>query len=106
MSAPSSVLYNFRLLSALRSDDPAQVQPFLDEAAKSGPAQTGVLLGMAVRVGTSETSILTELMAVPIIQSILALPNIDVNAPVAENSRSTALHIAAESGRTDAGETS
>ncbi len=46
----NSVLYNFRLLSALRSDDPAQVQPFLEEAKTGG---TGELLGTAVKVGTS-----------------------------------------------------
>jgi hypothetical protein len=54
MASTASVLYNFRLLSALRSDDPAQVQPFLDEVSGAGTAQGGSLLGMAVKVGTSE----------------------------------------------------
>lgn len=44
-----------------------------------------------------------KLTKVPIIQSILALPNININAPIAEGSKSTALHVAAESGRVDAG---
>lgn len=48
----SQALYNFRLLSALRSDDAAQVQAFIDEAAND-PARSGVLLGTAVKVGTS-----------------------------------------------------
>jgi hypothetical protein len=103
MASTPSVLYNFRLLAALRSDDPAQVQPFLDEAANTGPAQTGALLGMTVRVGTRESTPKNQLTVVPIIQSILALPNIDINAPISEGTKVTALHTAAESGRTDAG---
>lgn len=51
MPSGSSVLYNFRLLAALRSDDPSQLHTFLDD---EGHAQTGALLGMAVKAGTSE----------------------------------------------------
>lgn len=43
-------------------------------------------------------------MAVPVIQSILARPGIDVNAPIGEGTKTTALHAAAESGRADVGE--
>lgn len=56
-STSSSALYNFKLLQALRSDDPSQVQPFLDEV-KGDPTRAGNLLGMAVKIGTSEYSIL------------------------------------------------
>lgn len=64
-SAPNA-LYNFRLLEALRSDDPTQVQPFLDELRGGAGAQqeqgqgsgdedkAGRLLGMAVRVASGE----------------------------------------------------
>ena len=62
-SAPNA-LYNFRLLEALRSDDPKQVQPFLDElkgGSTAGQApgpeaedKAGRLLGMAVRVASGE----------------------------------------------------
>jgi hypothetical protein len=34
----------------------------------------------------------------------LAKPDIDINAPVDVNGRSTPLHVAAESGRADVGE--
>ena len=55
MAQPTSsqALYNFRLLSALRSDDASQVQAFIDEAA-GDPSLSGALLGTAVKVGTSE----------------------------------------------------
>lgn len=104
MASTASVLYNFRLLAALRSDDSAQVQPFLDEVSGAGTAQGGSLLGMAVKVGTSEYGSGVELISVPVIQSILALPNIDINAPISEGTSATALHVAAENGRVDAGE--
>jgi hypothetical protein len=48
----SQALYNFRLLSALRSDDASQVQAFIDEA-EGDPTRSGALLGTAVKVGTS-----------------------------------------------------
>ncbi|WVR00350.1 hypothetical protein IAU59_007493 [Kwoniella sp. CBS 9459] len=98
-SAPASALYNFKLLSALRSDDPAQVQPFLDElkpSTKSVEGQedlekAGKLLGIAVRVA-----------AVPIIAQILQSPGIpSPNLPVASGSTTTALHVASEIGRAD-----
>ena len=49
----SQALYNFRLLSALRSDDASQVQAFIAES-EGDPARSGALLGTAVKVGTSE----------------------------------------------------
>lgn len=59
-STPASALYNFRLLEALRSDDPRRVQPFLDELQPStmsadgmeDAAKSGKVLGMAVRVAS------------------------------------------------------
>jgi hypothetical protein len=60
--APAEVLYNFKLLEALRSDDPAQVMPFLAEL-KAGAsaaenqqdaAKAGRLLGMAVKVASGK----------------------------------------------------
>ena len=61
-STPASALYNFRLLEALRSDEPAKVQPFLDELRPSSSSADGMedatragkLLGMAVRVASGE----------------------------------------------------
>ncbi|ORY26692.1 putative Oxysterol-binding protein [Naematelia encephala] len=100
LTAPSSALYNFRLLEALRSDDPAQVQPFLDELRPSSSSvggqedvsKAGRLLGMAVRVAS-----------VPILTLILSSPNIpSPNLPVQPGSMSTPLHVASEIGRADA----
>lgn len=56
-SAPTAALYNFRLLSALRSGNPNDVQPYIDELANaSNPeASPGRLLGMAVRVASGES---------------------------------------------------
>ena len=57
---PAEALYNFRLLSALRSDDPGQLQKFLDEIspnageASEDGAKAGKLLAMAVRVAPGE----------------------------------------------------
>ena len=61
-STPSSALYNFKLLEALRSDDPKQVHPFVDElkpsptsaAGQADVLKAGNLLGMAVRVASGE----------------------------------------------------
>ncbi|TYJ57130.1 hypothetical protein B9479_002231 [Cryptococcus floricola] len=92
-NAPPSALYNFRLLAALRSEDPAQIQPFLNQI-KAGPNgedvdKAGQLLGMAVRVAN-----------VPIVSLILAsVPS--PNLPVAPNSSETSLHVASELGRVD-----
>ncbi|WWC91583.1 uncharacterized protein L201_006529 [Kwoniella dendrophila CBS 6074] len=97
--ASANALYNFRLLSALRSDNAAEVQPFLDEltpSARSAEGQddlekAGRLLGMAVRVAS-----------VPIINQILQSPSIpDPNLPVNPGSQTTPLHIAAEIGRAE-----
>ncbi|KAK8853109.1 hypothetical protein IAR55_003810 [Kwoniella newhampshirensis] len=97
--APPSALYNFRLLSALRSDDPAQVKPFLDELKPSSHSaegfedteKAGKLLGMAVRIATVST-----------IREILASPHIpSPNLPVNSGSHATALHVASEVGRAD-----
>jgi hypothetical protein len=60
----SSALYSFRLLEALRSDDPARVQPFIEELRPSrgsvegqeDTARAGKLLGMAVRVASGSFS--------------------------------------------------
>ncbi|KAL7418318.1 hypothetical protein Q5752_006776 [Cryptotrichosporon argae] len=96
-ATPSSALYNFRLLSALRSENPSAVQPFIDELSSSPEglapdAAAGRLLGMAVRVATVNTLAL-----------ILASPNVaSPNLPVSDKSKATALHVAAEIGRADA----
>ncbi|CAD6572572.1 MAG: hypothetical protein TREMPRED_000577 [Tremellales sp. Tagirdzhanova-0007] len=98
-STPASALYNFRLLEALRSDEPAKVQPFLDELRPSSSSAAGMedatragkLLGMAVRVAS-----------VPIVSQIITSPNVSTpNLPVAPGSLTTALHVASENGRTD-----
>lgn len=54
-STPSSALHNFRLLAALRSGDPQEVQPYLDDL-KNAPAEAGPgrILGMAVQVASGE----------------------------------------------------
>jgi hypothetical protein len=53
---PADALRNFKLLSALRADDPAAVQPFLEDlGSESGlgrDAKAGRLLGMAVRIAS------------------------------------------------------
>ena len=52
-SAPNA-LYNFRLLEALRSDDPSKVDPFLQElgGGQDDDSKAGRLLGMAVKVAS------------------------------------------------------
>lgn len=51
-----SVLHSFKLLEALRSDDAAQVQPFLDDLPSSegdkGSEAGAKLLCMAIKVST------------------------------------------------------
>ncbi|WVQ73019.1 hypothetical protein IAR50_002582 [Cryptococcus sp. DSM 104548] len=92
-NAPPSALYNFRLLAALRSEDPIQLQPFLNQI-KTGPngediEKAGQLLGMAVRVAN-----------VSIVSLILAsVPS--PNLPVSPTSSETSLHVASELGRVD-----
>nr|XP_018260745.1 oxysterol-binding protein [Kwoniella dejecticola CBS 10117]OBR82903.1 oxysterol-binding protein [Kwoniella dejecticola CBS 10117] len=97
--ASANALYNFRLLSALRSDNPSEVQPFLDELRPSTHSAEGMedldkagrLLGMAVRVAS-----------VPTIQAILqssAIPN--PNLPINAGSTTTPLHVASEIGRAE-----
>lgn len=61
-SAPPSALYNFRLLSALRSEGTSEVQPFLNQLKAAGGTEeqiekAGQLLGMAVRVASSASLI-------------------------------------------------
>lgn len=55
-STPTDALYNFRLLSALRSDDVSAVQPFLEGLQGGTPddreIRTGQLLGMAIRIAS------------------------------------------------------
>jgi hypothetical protein len=55
-STPTDALYNFRLLSALRSDDVSEVQPFLEGLQGGTQAdreiRTGQLLGMAIRIAS------------------------------------------------------
>ena len=57
---PADALRNFKLLSALRADDPTAVQPFLEElGSESGPgrdAKAGQLLGMAVRIASGQST--------------------------------------------------
>lgn len=52
----AGALYSFKLLEALRSDDPAAVQPFLNELNQSGneynASKAGSLLGMAARISS------------------------------------------------------
>lgn len=49
------MLYNFRLLSALRSGNLQEVQPYIDELTSNPEASPGRLLGMAVRVASGES---------------------------------------------------
>lgn len=112
-SAPNA-LYNFRLLEALRSDDPAQVQPFLDELGHGGSGgaedegKAGRLLGMAVRVASGMSAAAArqdKLMPVPIIHLILSSQAVSSpNLPVSSGSSTTPLHVASEIGRADVGE--
>jgi hypothetical protein len=57
---PADALRNFKLLSALRADDPAAVQPFLEElgsdTGQGRDAKAGQLLGMAVRIASGQFS--------------------------------------------------
>ncbi|OXC70624.1 hypothetical protein AYX13_00601 [Cryptococcus neoformans] len=95
-SAPPSALYNFRLLSALRSEDASEVQQFLNQLKAAGGAEeqiekAGQLLGMAVRVAS-----------IPVITLILNSPNVpSPNLPTATGTSSTPLHVASELGRVD-----
>jgi hypothetical protein len=53
---PADALRNFKLLSALRADDPAAVQPFLEETKSESDSgrdvKIGQLLGMSVRIAS------------------------------------------------------
>ncbi|WWC71885.1 uncharacterized protein I206_105844 [Kwoniella pini CBS 10737] len=95
--ASANALYNFRLLSALRSDNPSEVQPFLDELRPSTKSADGMedldkvgrLVGMAVRVASA-----------PTIQLILQSPAVpNPNLPISAGSQTTPLHVASEIGR-------
>ncbi|ORX40701.1 Oxysterol-binding protein-domain-containing protein [Kockovaella imperatae] len=99
-STPSAALYNFKLLEALRSDDPKMVQPFIDElkpsptsaAGQADVLRAGNLLGMAVRVSS-----------MPIVNLIISSPSItSPNLPVSSASLATSLHVASEIGRIEA----
>ncbi|KAK4689354.1 oxysterol-binding protein 1, partial [Tremellales sp. Uapishka_1] len=95
----ATALYNFRLLSALRSENPQDVQPFLDELQPSSRSAAGMedlekvgrLLAMAVRVGSVET--IRRILA----SSHVPSPNISGGA----GSLVTPLHVASSIGRAD-----
>lgn len=57
---PADALHNFKLLSALRADDPTAVQPFLEElgseTGQGRDAKAGQLLGMAVRIASGQST--------------------------------------------------
>jgi hypothetical protein len=59
LAVPADALYNFKLLSALRADDPQAVQPFLDQLGSSNDAsrdvKAGLLLAMAVRIASGQS---------------------------------------------------
>lgn len=67
-SAAPNALYNFRLLEALRSDDPTKVHPLLQDLKEGGVEgqeaveKAGKLLGMAVKVASCEYAILLAIM--------------------------------------------
>lgn len=96
LSAPPSALYNFRLLSALRSEDASEVQQFLNQLKAAGGTEeqmekAGQMLGMAVRVAS-----------IPVITLILNSPNVSSpNLPIGTGTPSTPLHVASELGRVD-----
>ncbi|KAE8539551.1 hypothetical protein D1P53_004653 [Cryptococcus gattii VGV] len=95
-SAPPSALYNFRLLSALRSEDTSEVQPFLNQLKAAGGTEeqiekAGQLLGMAVRVAS-----------IPVITLVLNSPNVpSPNLPTSAGTSTTPLHVASQLGRVD-----
>jgi len=57
---PGDALRNFKLLSALRADEPAAVQPFLTELRSANKSErdvkAGQLLGMAVRIASGPST--------------------------------------------------
>jgi hypothetical protein len=61
LAVPADALYNFKLLSALRADDPQAVQPFLDQLGSSNDAsrdvKAGLLLAMAVRIASGQSTL-------------------------------------------------
>ena len=63
LAVPADALYNFKLLSALRADDPQAVQPFLDQLGSSNDGsrdvKAGLLLAMAVRIASGEDDLLS-----------------------------------------------
>lgn len=60
-AATNTALHNFKLLEALRSDDPAVLQPFLSElkpgASGEDAVKTGRLLGMAARIASGDSGL-------------------------------------------------
>ncbi|ESK93404.1 oxysterol-binding protein [Moniliophthora roreri MCA 2997] len=90
-------LYQVKLLSALRSGDPALIHPFLNEISKDkrrsidGDFDTGAAaLHLAIRCGSVET-----------IQLLLSHRAISPNGVHPPGSGTTALHLAASLGRAD-----
>ncbi|KAF9043191.1 Oxysterol-binding protein-domain-containing protein [Panaeolus papilionaceus] len=90
-------LYQVKLLSALRSGDPAQIHPFLAEINKDrrssidGDIDTGAAaLHLAVRCGTAAT-----------VQFLLSQRAISPNGVHPPGSGTTPLHLAASLGRVD-----
>jgi ankyrin repeat protein len=96
-SDASEPLYQVKLLSALRSGDPALIHPFLTEISKDkrksvdGDLDTGAAaLHLAIRCGTSET--------VALLLSHRAISPNGVHPP---GSGTTALHLAASLARAE-----
>ncbi|RDB30164.1 Oxysterol-binding C2F12.05c [Hypsizygus marmoreus] len=94
---PTEPLYQIKLLSALRSGDPALIHPFLTEIGKDrrhsndGDLDTGAAaLHLAVRCGTVET--------VALLLSHRAISPNGIHPP---GSGTTPLHLAASLGRVD-----
>ncbi|KAF9269762.1 hypothetical protein L218DRAFT_890596 [Marasmius fiardii PR-910] len=91
-------LYQVKLLSALRSGDPALIHPFLNEISKDkrkstdGDLDTGAAaLHLAIRCGSVET-----------IRLLLSHRAISPNGVHPTSSGTTALHLSASLGRVDA----
>lgn len=63
LAVPADALYNFKLLSALRADDPQAVQPFLEQLESSSDSsrdvKAGLLLAMAIRIASGEDDLLS-----------------------------------------------
>lgn len=86
----TNALYNFRLLSALRSDDPSAVQPFLDDLQNGDEAEkdrkAGRLLGMAVRIASGRS--LAFYVLSPAIRILTGRANYPTNRNLGSSDRS------------------